>query len=133
MARLSSVFEWRPTGEVFEFAWLRFDVDAAKRIIVAAPRELVQFDVTTFVEWLGLLPIRRMIHGQLTIRGVMVDWQEADMDDVDLAVPIITAQLCDSVIPIDGWRRIAKATLLGVPELAQVLMTRAETVEVMCG
>lgn len=130
MAAASSDFVWRPMGEAFEFAWLRFDVDAAKRIIAAAPRKLTELSVPDVGRWLGAPPALRM-PGRLTMAGIIVDWGAVDVDEVDLSVPVIMAQLADSTLPIDGWRRIAKATLRGIAALPLVVLTRDETREVM--
>lgn len=126
----STDIEWRMANEAFEFAWLRFDVDAAKRILAVVPHEITDLIVSDVSRWLGPPPTLRM-PGRLTMAGVIVDWGTVDTDEVDLTVPVILGQLSDSAMPIDGWRRIAKATIHGISVLPLVVLTRSETREVM--
>lgn len=126
----STDIEWHTVGEAFEFAWLRFDVDAAKRIVAVVPHEITDLPVSSVSRWLGPPPALRM-PGRITMAGVLVDWGAIDLDEVDLKVPVILAQLADSSMLIDGWRRVAKATIHGIQVLPHVILTRDETLEVM--
>jgi ParB-like chromosome segregation protein Spo0J len=60
--------------------------------------------------------------------GVEINWEHAQSDAIDLTVPVILAWTkAGSLLPIDGWHRIAKATLAGVETLPAVVLNKAES------
>lgn len=121
--RKSDSIEWRDTPEVFQFARNQWDVSQAKELIrTKRPRKIKPMDISGVASLVGTPPVE----GKITLSPVCVDWSAAASDDVDLEVPIILVLYRDSLTPIDGWHRIAKAKVRGVTELPCVVMTGNE-------
>lgn len=106
--------EW----ETFDFLVRRFDVRAAKRVIVAKPRKIVQVkvhDLEGLLNWIGI--------------------HKSARTEPDLDFPIILATIRvegkNSHLPIDGWHRISVASRNGVPTLPAVILTKKETDGIM--
>ena len=128
-AQKSDSVEWKSTPEQFQFARNCWDVAQAKDLIrTKRARSVGTMDLSGVAGLVGKPPV----DGKFSISmGVSVDWSKADSDEVDLEIPIILAPYRDSYLPIDGWHRIAKATLKGVTELPCVVLTKAEAKLVM--
>lgn len=107
-------------GETFSFISAHFDVSEAKRILTAKVHEEGEIVVADVSSWVGE-------PGKL-VMGINVDWDHVRTDAVDISVPVILAYTrVGSLLPIDGWHRIAKAKLTGVAKLPAVVLTKAES------
>ena len=95
--------DWRPntadSSERFRFGRTVWWVDAAKRILVAAPRAS---QLLTVADWRGM--------------AGLLD-SKSHPTSVDLSVPVICAQFGQGHLPIDGWSRIRRAIEAGIPTL----------------
>lgn len=113
----SDSVEWRTdVVEVFTFLTRQYDVQRAKRFIVAKPRPIQQVEVEPVRPWIHLPGSQNL--------GVLV--RQVGIDAADLTIPIIMAES----MPIDGWHRLGKALLTGVTHLPCVLLTKAESKKV---
>jgi hypothetical protein len=135
----ASFTDWRPTGETFVFLRHEWDVDEAKRILLdrlALGRRL-RAGVIDVVELSRLLQ-RTTVHadGRRTVTmGVHVDWDDVMSDEVDLGVPCLLAwsrpphstASGGALVLIDGWRRLAKASLRKLARLPAVCLTKVES------
>lgn len=120
-------FDWR-------LVRLSFDVRAAKGLL-AAKKQLKVHNVSfkSIADQLLCMPPKEDGSYSLKIGGVTVDWDrvKADEGQIDLTVPILLAETKFGTMVIDGWHRIAKATLLGLETLPGVLLTKAETKKIL--
>jgi len=115
--KASAQFEWfLEQDERFDFFNMSFDVKLAKQAIHKRPRDVQPFAIDSSVpmcERIGVSPT-------------------ASLEGVDLAVPVIIATLPKgSLLPIDGWHRIAKAGRDGLTDLPCVVLTKQETARIM--
>ena len=130
--------DWRETGETFVFMAHEWDVDAAKRILqvrVQSGRH-ARAGVISVADLSPMLQ-RTTLHedGRTSISmGVHVDWAMAATDAVDVTVPVVLAwsrsnghRSAGMIMMIDGWTRLARATLLGLTVLPAVCLTKAES------
>lgn len=101
--------DWRPTGgEVFRILGTSYDVDEAKRILAAKPREA------------GTIQGSALNH-PLIMGG---------KGEIDMTVPVILATMRGgSHLPIDGWTRIKEAVCTDSSVL-YVILTRKETLKI---
>ena len=130
--------DWRESGETFRFLAQEWDVDAAKRILIARSKAGRHLRTGT-VSVADLTPMlqRTTLHedGRTSISmGVHVDWAMAATDAVDVTVPVVLAwsrsnghRSAGMIMMIDGWTRLARATLLGLTVLPAVCLTKAES------
>ena len=99
------------SGQVFVFGRWEWDVDAAL--------ELVADGRPT-----GRVPMAAL--------APLVGFMDVDFDHAaaaDLSQPVLLAPFPDADganMVIDGWHRVARALLLGVPDLPAVRLTEAE-------
>lgn len=120
----SAAIAWRTEEyESFSFLGACFDVRAAKRIIVASPRQIMTVKVEQAAAFLGAIRI-----------------DEALVAAADTEVPIIIATLVskrksepECFLPIDGWHRICRAHDLGMEVMPAVLLTGEETARIRRG
>ena len=129
--------DWRETGETFRFLAQEWDVDAAKRILIARSKSgrhlrtgtVRVADVSPMLQRTTL----REGGGMSLSLGVYVDWVRASTEAVDVTVPVVLAWSRPSMLHaglmmmIDGWTRLAKACLLRMEELPAVCLTKAES------
>lgn len=129
--------DWRETGETFRFLAHEWDVDAAKRILIARSRSGRHLRTGT-VRVADVSPMLQRTtlreDGRMSISmGVHVDWTKAATDAVDVTVPVVLAWTRPNMLHaglmmmIDGWTRLAKACLLRMDELPAVCLTKAES------
>lgn len=120
--RSSSEIDWHfDLHERFMFMLGSWDVSHAKRIIVATPRPLVEFDISRLVGMASFITDHGGKHGP-----------------IDLTIPLIVGTLRvakghsrrDEPIIIDGWHRVRLALKSGIGVLPAVQLTFAETREV---
>lgn len=114
--RSDSVVWHTDTIEVFTFLTCQYDVQRAKRFIVAKPRPIQQVEVEPVRPWIHLPGSHNL--------GVFVE--QKGIETADLTIPIIMAES----MPIDGWHRLGKALLTGVTHLPCVLLTKSESKKV---
>ena len=97
--------------EVYAFGRYRWDIDAALAI-VADGRPSFAVPVDQLARVLGLMRIDR-----------------EHVETTDVSRPILLAPLpgTTSVLPIDGWHRIARAVQLDLAELQAYVLTEAES------
>lgn len=125
--------DWRPspTGETFVFMHHEWNIDEAKRIllarIAAGKRQRVYtLNVADTAQLLQRTVTRPDGSVSMISVGVRVPWDR--LDDVDMSVPVLLAWTrTGSLMLIDGWKRLAKATLVGVTELPAVALTKQES------
>lgn len=123
----SSRFDWHVgVAEMFTYFHSRYDVTAAKRIILEKPRVTALIRVEEAAPLLPDMPdesVRRTLDFSIDI-----DWTRVEVGTgIDLSIPIVIAAAGRTRIPIDGWHRIARARYLWARELPCVLLTSAET------
>ena len=113
--------------ESFVFLGHEFDVSLAKQILANKRRvRVTEIDVS---EAQNMIVPRGAV-----MMGVLVDWDVVRSDVVDITVPIIVVQLKKgSLLPIDGWHRIAKAQLLGLAKLPACILSKQDSKRVQCG
>lgn len=104
-------------GETFIVRGIRFDIDGAKAIIRATPRNVVSIPIGPLA---SMLPLIRHDHATGGFGSAP-----------DPSFPLILAVLDGSYFPIDGWHRIAEAKLRGVMVLPAVMLTEAESRGIM--
>lgn len=140
---MSAAIDWR-IGEYEQFRFLTrlFDVCAAKRQIATHPRQIFGLPMDTFKSWVGAPEIvwlepdengRRMADND-SLGMISIDWDRAK--EADLSVPVIVAHMIEDdssvhSLVIDGWHRIARATLEGIDVLPAVVLLPNETAEIM--
>jgi hypothetical protein len=106
--------------ETFSFMAAHFDVSAAKRILTAKAHKVGDMPVAEVAPLVGE-------PGKLTM-GIAVNWDHVQSDAIDLTIPVILAYTkSGSLLPIDGWHRIAKAKLAGIENLPAVMLNKAES------
>lgn len=121
---MSSEIHWKlEEPEWFRFVGVVFDVRKAKRIIHDRPREIDTFNPADLASWIGK-------PGVLMFGVIGIDWSRALSDEIDLAIPVILAQVKDTLLPIDGWHRIAKANHKKIEELSCVVLSAEESYDV---
>ncbi len=120
----SSNFQWNDEPEVFEFAGHAFDVRAAKELIRQKPRKVEMMNISGIAGLVGSPPVEGEV--KITAFGITVNWDKARSEDVDLNIPCLLVPWRDSALPIDGWHRVAKATVIGQNELPYVILTKKE-------
>ena len=128
----SSEVEWLyDTDEMFEFVMSRYDVRKAKEIIHNNPRGVANMRLTGMTSIIPKRHVKRD-NGQFTMSpGIGVDWGRIDTEIIDITTPVIVATAKNgSLLPIDGWHRIAKAMDQGIEVLPAVLLTREETQQI---
>jgi hypothetical protein len=117
---------WTFHEELFSFLFKTWDVDAAKAIILGAPREIERVPVSTLEPFLS-----KQIKTETGTRiraGILTSPDRVANDErIDLEIPIIVATTVTGGIPIDGWHRVAKAVALGVEWLPVVYLTETES------
>ena len=122
--------------EWFSFIGHAFDVQKAKTILKSKRRVSVrQVDVKE-LEPLLARSITLASGKQMLRFGVRVDWDRAQTDvSIDTNVPLVLVHFaCDSkltMLPIDGYHRIARAVLRNVVSLPSVLLSKKESQAVM--
>ncbi len=123
---------WHDTPETFYLLSSAWDVAAAKRILQAKKRLTLSVLSVSEVGELLQKPAVQNENGSFSFNlGVRVDWKRAATEEVDLSVPVILAYTKrGSLLPIDGYHRIAKAILNGIPTLPCVCLTKAESKKV---
>lgn len=115
-------------GEYFHYINWRFDVDQARRLIAATPRETVNVDPTQVASAFGLYPPREERDG-IIVAG-LIDVDRVYAMAVDLSEPLILATIVDTSgrnfhLLIDGWHRVYK----GAATHSHVLRAYALTFE----
>jgi hypothetical protein len=112
---------WNTTPEWFTFLAARFDVQRAKQCLSQKARKVGTMPIQEVARLVGA-PDKVMM-------GISVDWDRVQNDpSIDLSVPVILAWTkAGSLLPIDGWHRIARAKLEGIPSLPAVVLTKAES------
>jgi hypothetical protein len=112
---------WNPQPETFSFLSAVFDVAEAKRVLTEKAHK---------VGYMGLEGILHLVGepGKMTV-GISVDWDRIQSSpEIDMAVPVILAWTkAGSLLPIDGWHRIAKAKLQGLSSLPAVVLNKKES------
>lgn len=124
----SSELDWHLEEEWFRFIGTRFDVRRAKQLIVERPR---------FVELMDPEPCRPYIDfpdedGKPLIH-IPIDFARLEgwgENEGTFPFPVITAQLEEGRIVIDGWHRAAKALMQGDEKIPAVALTEEESKEV---
>jgi hypothetical protein len=101
---------------VFEHAGHTFvwNVTQAERILENAPRE---------VEWFHLQEQGVTVE-HIRERYPDLDWEYAKA--ADLSCPLLFVPFAGNAQMIDGWHRLARAAMEGIPELPAYLLTEAE-------
>ncbi len=111
---------WRPEAEIFRFGFSTWDVNRAKKILLAKRKlELHSISVQALKPLSGLMGI---------------DWNRVKKDialppeeqTIDLRVPLIIVVTKDGALPIDGWHRIGKAIQTNTPELPAVILSKID-------
>jgi hypothetical protein len=99
------------TEEHFELMGHAWDIRAAKQILAAKPRKLVQLPVAN-------------------LATMSVSTQAAD-GTPDTTIPVILGTLkSGSNLPLDGWHRIRMAHAAGLETIPAVILTKAETAKI---
>lgn len=102
---LSSEIDWHDGEEYYQFLLRAYDVNKARRLIEAKPREVQKVNVTK-------IPVG--FHNQRDV-------------EVDLEIPLILVTLEDTHWPIDGWHRIKDAQEQNIDELPCVILDEEES------
>lgn len=112
----SNSFDWIKTDQVFCCGGpdgIDYDIDMAKRIILASPRPVFLVSVSDIDEAYGI-----------------ADYVDIAVErpQVDLSFPLIliTVDESESPYPIDGWHRLEEALKRGVEHLPAVLLSEQE-------
>ena len=107
----SGQIEWQTDrNEEFVILGSRFDVQAAKKLIVAKPREIIPIDINSLA---------------FCARWVATFWRIKV--ESDLSVPLIMAVLGGGYLLIDGYHRLHRAQDKKVGSLPTVRLTPDET------
>ena len=125
--------EWNVCDdEVFEILGVVYDIKKAKTILKGKRRISVRHvdvkDLEPLLSRTITLP-----NGMVRIRfGVRVDWERAQTDaSIDTNVPLVLAHFAFdptlTMVPIDGYHRIARAVLRNVSSLPSVLLSKKES------
>jgi hypothetical protein len=122
-------FDWNTEQEEdFVFLGTRFDIRTAKRLLTARKRapQIMSLDVADLKSFMP-------VEGKNSAMSIVISWDKARSEEIDLNVPLILATLPKSktMLPIDGWHRIAKAMILGETTLPCVALSIKETKQVM--
>ena len=105
-------YEWIPTDGAPPVYW---DVDAAKRILAAAPRPPARAWVAEL--WAELLATAHPL-----------TW--AHVAEVDISTPLIALPAGPGYVLIDGWHRVARARMMGRASLPIWVLTADEAEQV---
>lgn len=124
--------------EVFQYLQHTWDVDAAKDLIEAEPRETQPLPVAVWVKQFGMERPPEEGPYSFSLFGVRVDWKKIDSGAIDLAVPVIVVPWTvgegddevTSPMLIDGWHRLALAGDQGVETLPAYVLTEEEAEQV---
>ncbi|MCP4569091.1 MAG: hypothetical protein GY841_16070 [FCB group bacterium] len=101
--------------ETFEYGGRQFDIQKAKKILNAAPRDVEQQDISK-------LPPPGKVGITVLKKG---------REKADTSIPVIRGTYGGESFIIDGHHRLAKAQKEGLTELPSVTLTEAETREVL--
>jgi hypothetical protein len=125
--------EWNVRDdEVFEVLGRTYDVKKAKTILKSKRRISVCHVDVKELEPLLARQIT-LASGKKMLRfGVHVDWDRARTDaSIDTNVPLVIAYFASgpelTMLPIDGYHRIARAVLRNVSSLPSVLLSKKES------
>ena len=112
---------WNTEPETFSFVSACFDVAEAKRVLTEKPHKVGNMEIADVARLVGE-------PGKIVL-GVSVNWERVQNDpSIDLTVPVILAWTkAGSLLPIDGWHRIAKAKLQGATSLPAVVLNKTES------
>ena len=119
---MTSDFEWNITTEFYNFLWGRWNVMQAKEILIAKPREVVEYDLTQLEGYVK----RPKKDGQFSA-GHVIDWDKIDTGTVDTLFPLIGATLNEGPWIIDGWHRMAKGFEMGQSIFPVALLDKEES------
>lgn len=120
--RIKVMTTWNlDVAETFTFLSASFDVTEAKRILTEKAHKVGEMDLSGILNLIGE-------PGKMTV-GISVDWDRVQNNpEIDLTVPVILAWTkAGSLLPIDGWHRIAKAKLRGITSLPAVVLNKVES------
>jgi len=128
----SDKFEWHyDASEIFEFVMRRYDIREAKKIIQEKPRKIHNMSLEGLKSMIPKRP-KPIEGGRFEMHpGIGVNWGKIDTEEINLNFPVIVATRKDnSLLPIDGWHRMAKAMDKGITSLPAVLLTKKETKQI---
>lgn len=115
---LSSDVPWVvDSDEWFMFMGTLFNVRAAKALCRENTFPIKVLEVEQLRDWVGG-PFSPIII------------KEERIGSADLSIPVIVASLKTSLLPIDGWHRIAKALRVGF-EVPCIVLNKKQTREIM--
>ncbi|WP_339911551.1 hypothetical protein [Symmachiella dynata] len=118
---MSNEFEWdlaRPEKTVEGFDGI-FDVQKAKQLIVAKPREVEEIDLVKNETY-----FRTYVDDDVKLK------EDVDWNTVDCSILLIFVRLPTGKLEIDGKHRLAKAMMTGLYTLPAIILTPEETAEV---
>jgi hypothetical protein len=112
---MSAIFtDWKPVtegySEYFQFGNMYWNIEQAKRILIAKPRRSGSLPVA---DWKGFSALTGCKPGS-----------------VDLSIPVICVKFGNGYLPVDGWNRIRLALNTGITSLPFVLLTVKEEKEI---
>ncbi len=121
---MSNDFEWdldRPEKTVEGLDGI-FDVQKAKQIIAATPREIEKIDLVKNEAY-----FRSYVDDEVNLKDD-IDW-----NTVDCSIPLIFVRLPGGKLQIDGKHRLAKAMRTGLKTLPAIILTPEESADVKVG
>lgn len=120
---MSDQFDWKPTRETYSFLWAAWDVAAAKRIIIAKPREVINIKLSALKHY-----VERPAPDAKTINlGHRIHWDKIDNGEINLNFPLIGVTLKEGPWIIDGWHRMALGFEQGQEIFQVVLLNQKES------
>ena len=119
---------WNCAEEWFHLMGEGFDIQQAKMILSNKDHKVESMELEES-GCFGLIGLP----GRMTM-GIQINWDKVQNDpEISLDIPIILAySKRGSLIPVDGWHRIAKAKLAGIKELPSVILTKTESKKIRC-
>ena len=123
---LSSEFDWYlKTLEVHDSLFKDYDVRFAKQLVVEAPREVLMVNVSPYFTIIGKR--NQKISNRIQLDIIRVDWKIVRSDEVDVYFPLLFSTEPQGFMLLDGWHRVARASLDGQLALPAIFLTRQET------
>lgn len=128
---VSSSVNWAESGEDrYTMFGTLFDVQKARIQIAAGERPIHAVEIAQMAEFIGAPPANGEIAGGL----LTVDWGRVKGNtNIDLDHPLILGQADGGTVLIDGWHRVARATVKGIALLPAVMLDEAETAAIRKG
>jgi len=125
--------EWNVRDvEWFNILGHAYDVQKAKTILKSKRRISVRHVNVNELEPLLARQITLASGKKMFRFGVYVDWERAQTDvSIDTSIPLVLAHFAydptPTILPIDGYHRIARAVLRNVASLPSVLLSKKES------